>query len=102
MDDQNPIGNGDRQNWTAARGNTLWSQAFGGSGDEGFSDCIELTNRVHGFVGGAQSYGSGGLDVYLVQIGPDDSILPVELISFEAEAGDQQVYLSWRTASESQ
>ncbi|MBK6766754.1 MAG: T9SS type A sorting domain-containing protein [bacterium] len=98
------FGNGLRDVWLTkadAAGNLLWSQTYGGSDDEGSWDVKELPGREYVIVGYTRSSGHGGSDVYVIRIGQDDSILPVELLSFEATPGDQHVTLHWATASES-
>ncbi|MCL4305867.1 T9SS type A sorting domain-containing protein [bacterium] len=98
------FGSGLRDVWlvkTDSEGNMLWDQTYGGSDDDRAEEIRELPNRECIVVGSTSSYGSGNSDVYVIRLGQDDSILPVELLDFEALPGDQQVILRWSTASES-
>jgi hypothetical protein len=97
-------GAGERDMWlvkTDPAGNQLWSQTYGGAGAEFCFQVIEVPNREYVLVGFTMSCGAGGKDVYVVRTRSDDSVLPVTLLSFNGEAGDQQVWLRWTTGSES-
>ncbi|HLG31645.1 MAG TPA: T9SS type A sorting domain-containing protein [Ignavibacteriaceae bacterium] len=83
---------------TNGAGESLWSKTIGGSGDDRAFSVATAQDGSHLVTGWAWSYGQGMGDVYLVKL--QDSVVPVELISFKAETAGADVILNWSTASE--
>ena len=53
---------------TNSNGDTLWTNSFGGTDDDGFNSAIELTPGGNIIACGfTESYGAGGNDIYLVK-----------------------------------
>ena len=82
---------------TDAGGNLQWFKTYGGSASE-VAHTIKITNDV-GFIicGHTLSSGAGLHDVYLIKL---QTIIPVELNSFTANAIDNKVHIRWITSSE--
>jgi hypothetical protein len=82
---------------TDTDGNEEWSETFGGIySDEGYSvrQTIDGGFIITGFT---LSFGAGVHDVWLIKV---NSLVPVELISFNGNTAGQKVNLTWITASE--
>jgi len=83
---------------TNSTGDLLWQTTFGGSSDDRAFSIATNPDGTHLVTGWAWSYGQGLGDVYLVKL--QDSVVPVELLSFTAETNGTDVILKWSTASE--
>ncbi len=53
---------------TDAKGNTIWSKTFGGSGNDEPNEIIKTTDGNLLIIGTTNSYGAGGNDIYLIKI----------------------------------
>ena len=82
---------------TDMNGNEEWSTTYGGAySDVGY--CVRQTiDGGYIVTGHTLSFGAGVHDVWLIKL---NIAVPVELISFNGEAVDGNVLLSWVTASE--
>jgi len=83
---------------TNSAGESLWSSTIGGSGDDRAFSVASSQTGFHLVTGWAWSYGQGEGDVYLVKL--QDSVVPVELISFSANVNGTDVILNWSTETE--
>ncbi|AFH49632.1 PKD repeat protein [Ignavibacterium album JCM 16511] len=82
---------------TDAQGNLLWNKTLGGAqSDVGY--CIkEISDGSLIVAGHTLSFGAGLHDVWLINLA---SVIPVELVSFNAKVTGNSVELNWTTASE--
>jgi len=61
---------------TDASGNTLWTNTFGGSGQDYFYSVKQTEDGGYIMTGSTESYGGDPPDIYLVKTDPDGSSLP--------------------------
>jgi hypothetical protein len=83
---------------TNSSGDLLWSSRIGGTSDDRAFSVVTNQDGSHLVTGWAWSYGLGMGDVYLVKL--QDSVVPVELTSFNSVVNGDEVILSWSTATE--
>ncbi len=82
---------------TNANGVAEWSKTLGGTASDVGNAVRETSDGGYILTGHTLSYGAGVHDVWLVRIA---SIIPVELVSFNASALGGNVLLKWITATE--
>lgn len=69
----NSFGAGGADFWlvhTDSEGNQLWNMTYGGSADDHAYSMVQTGDGGFALVGDTNSFGAGGLDVWLVKIGP--------------------------------
>lgn len=82
---------------TDSMGNQLWSKTLGGAQSDVGNYLIETSDESFLITGHTLSFGAGLHDVWLIKLA---SIIPVELVSFTGLLNENNVELSWITASE--
>ncbi len=83
---------------TNSTGDSLWSSTIGGFSDDRAFSVASVQAGSYLVTGWAWSYGQGLGDVYLVKL--LDSVVPVELTSFNANTNGTDVIINWSTATE--
>lgn len=78
-------------------GNQLWSKTLGGAQSDVGNYLIETSDGSFVITGYTLSFGAGLHDVWLIKLA---SVIPVELVSFNALVRGNDIELKWITASE--
>jgi len=60
---------------TDAKGNTIWTKTFGGSGNDDPNEIIVASDGNLFILGNTDSYGAGGNDIYLIKIDTAGNLL---------------------------
>jgi uncharacterized protein YbdZ (MbtH family) len=71
------FGAGEEDFWlvrTDENGDSLWSRAYGGEGDDECHSLIQTANGGYALAGSTSSFGSGNSDFWLVRLGPENSV----------------------------
>lgn len=59
---------------TDAQGDTIWTRTYGGAGYDRFQSVQQIDNEKYIATGSTESFGAGGMDVYLIKIGPGTGV----------------------------
>jgi uncharacterized protein (DUF2249 family) len=95
-----------------ASGNFVWAVSMGGTSNEiSYAIAVDASENVYasGYFNGTADFdpgaaiynmtSAGSNDIFVVKLSLD--ILPITLLNFEAAINDNDVYLTWQTATES-
>ena len=78
---------------TDARGDTLWTRTYGGTGSERCMSVQQTTDGSYIVVGETESFGAGDYDVYVIKTNPDPDVGRVAILSPPGIVDSGQVYV---------